>query len=399
MDSISREDLQRILEPTFPQAENIQILEITEAGNDYQYTSTVTQVTMQYDQEGKRHEKNLALKIPINDDSSVIRCLKSMNFYARENYVYQVLIPEMRNLLDDPIIPRCYHITDSAIIVMENLLSQGYESGMRRQFLNLQQSFRILEAMSQFHAVSHTVCQAIPSLLDDVLLETSIIIVMKDRIMEGRELSLRKLLHMKNASHLVEKLNAAMEYLRRNELGPKLDHSNFKFNVLNHGDFRITNLMLKFSSEDRQVEQMKLIDFQTCKWTTPALDLVYFFISSVQVDVIHDHFEALTNWYLKCLNEKLGKLNCADTYDKEDFTSDFQTLAFFHLLNIICLDSFVSPLDKEESDKITLMDDKEKEDMSQRCLNDETWTHTMYGWLKFCHKFNIFDRALKDISM
>lgn len=395
MDSISREDLQNILEPSFRHAENIEILETAEGGHDYQYTSSITQVAIQYNQEGKRHEKHLAIKIPKNN-AVCTEFFETMNFYARENYMYKILIPELQNFLDEPIIPVCYHTTDSRILVMENILSQGYESGIRRQFLNLQQSFRILEALSQFHAASHKVCQATPSLLDDLLFETSILIVTKHLIIDPWKPILCELLKMKNANHLVEKLNAALEYLRQSELAPKLGHSNFKFNVLNHGDFRITNLMLKFNAEDRRVEQVKLIDFQTCKWTTPALDLVYFFTSSVQVDVIQDHFEALINWYLQCLNEKLEKLNCSDTYNKQNFMADFQTLGFFQLLCAVCLGSLVSPLDREQLDNIPLLDEKGKEDMCQRCLNDEKWAHTMFGWLDFCHKLNIID-ALSDM--
>lgn len=397
MDSISRTDLlHNILKPSFPRAENIEILEIKEAGHDFQFTSSLEQVTIRYDQKGERHEKHLVIKIS-HDDASYVQCFVKMNFYSREIFMYKILIPEIRNFLDDPILPICYHAihtNDSTILVLENILVQGYETGRRRQLLNCQQSFPVLEALAQFHAASHKVCQSTRSLLNDLLFETSILIEFKEMVVDLWGPALCKLLRMKNAAHLLQNVRAAIEYLRQNELSTKLSHSNFKFNVLNHGDFRTTNLMFKFNSQDRRVEGIKFVDFQTCKWTSPALDLIYFFTSSVRADVIEDQFETLVNWYLQCLKAKLVKLNCSNTYNKQNFEADFQSLAYFLFLCALYVGPLVSPLDREEQERVHLLDEKGREDLYQRCLDDANWVDTMYRWMKFCDKLNIFNTLL-----
>lgn len=52
-----------------------------------------------------------------------------------------------------------------------------------------------------------------------------------------------------------------------------LPNKAFGFNVLNHGDFHIKNIMFKTTQET--IDGVLLLDFQLPFWGTPAIDLAY----------------------------------------------------------------------------------------------------------------------------
>lgn len=74
------------------------------------------------------------------------------------------------------------------------------------------------------------------------------------------------------------------------------------FRVLSHGDAWLNNMMF------RSDEDALLLDFQGPCWATPALDLHYFFVSSVRDDVKIEHYDELIQFYYGELVEALSKL-------------------------------------------------------------------------------------------
>ena len=83
------------------------------------------------------------------------------------------------------------------------------------------------------------------------------------------------------------------------------------FQILNHGDMWVNNFMIKSDSEGKPID-VKLIDYQMSYWASPAGDLIYFLIISVQDDIKVDQFDNLVEYYHTNLVESLTKLK----YDK-----------------------------------------------------------------------------------
>lgn len=79
------------------------------------------------------------------------------------------------------------------------------------------------------------------------------------------------------------------------------------FQVLNHGDMWVNNLMLKNDSEGRPMD-VKLIDYQMSFWASPAADLIYFLISSIQDEIKVNQFDNLIAHYHTVLVESLNRL-------------------------------------------------------------------------------------------
>jgi len=75
-----------------------------------------------------------------------------------------------------------------------------------------------------------------------------------------------------------------------------------EFNVLNHGDAWINNIMFQYDSEGH-VKETFLLDHQLTKYGNPAQDLYYFIMSSTQLDIKVDQFDSLIRWYHQNLVE------------------------------------------------------------------------------------------------
>lgn len=84
------------------------------------------------------------------------------------------------------------------------------------------------------------------------------------------------------------------------------------FQVLNHGDFWINNMMFR-SDEDGNPLEVRLIDFQIPCWGTPSCDLFYLLILSVKDDVKINDFDEIVAFYHSEMAGALNKLN----YDQQ----------------------------------------------------------------------------------
>ncbi|KAH8267602.1 hypothetical protein KR018_000121 [Drosophila ironensis] len=81
-----------------------------------------------------------------------------------------------------------------------------------------------------------------------------------------------------------------------------------EFNTLVHGDYWVNNVMLLYG-EKKEPQDMKLIDFQFCSWSPPAVDLHYFFNTSLQREVRFEHQDKMIQYYHSVLVQTLKDLN------------------------------------------------------------------------------------------
>lgn len=93
------------------------------------------------------------------------------------------------------------------------------------------------------------------------------------------------------------------------------------FQVLNHGDMWLNNMMFKFDKENNPIE-VSMIDFQLSFWGSPSADLLYFLISSVADDIKVEHFDDFVEFYHEQLTASLKKVK----YDEH-----IPTLSEFHI--------------------------------------------------------------------
>ncbi|KAK7597938.1 hypothetical protein V9T40_014894 [Parthenolecanium corni] len=390
MTSLDSDLMTDILKHCFPKAENIKIIRniLEDDSLSLHFTSSVTQLVVEYEQDHKIHQKKLIIKVPTSTPTFAI--FESLNFFKREIGMYEKVIPRMNKYLDKTLAPAHLYTTDSQILVLEDLIARGFESGEKFQLLDLHQTKSGMKALSHFHAASHKLHLEDPNILDDLFTIHLGILEFRKKIINWGPIVL-ELLRRKNETHLIGIVEAAITFLKKDDDAMRafLDRSKFKFLALNHGDARKVNFLYKYTSSS-QVEA-QLVDFQLSLWSSPLLDIIYFLISSASLNLIEFHFDDLINEYLDELNEKLIKINCPSTYTRSDFDTDLKALRFYLIYSVILSCSDVSPIDQKLIEDVFILAKADIKCLYDACLNDAKFVNIMHGRLKFCEKiFNNF---------
>lgn len=384
-----------VLKSCFPGAENVRIVHSALEDGNLHFTSVVTRFVVEYEQDRKTHRRHLVMKVPTS--APVVAVCENLNFFNREICMYEEVIPLMNKYLDESLAPAHLRTTDSKILVLEDLTARGYESGEKLPALDFSRTQAVLKAFAHFHAASHKLHQENRNFRPN-LFDTHVLSV------EGRRIALDtwapvvlELLKRKNETSLAAKAEQAISFLEKDDddLRAIINQSNFKFVVLNHGDSRKDNMLLKFGPR-REVEGVQFIDFQANVWSSPLLDIFYFFATSVTFDEIETHLDDLIDGYLQELNGKLKKLGCASTYTRADFDEDYKILRFYIFFCALCLCHFISPLSRSQKEDIILKPEQDIDHLCHICFNDENFVKSLYGWLKFCERSKVFDHFSRN---
>ncbi|KAK7597936.1 hypothetical protein V9T40_014892 [Parthenolecanium corni] len=394
--NITDQDVIHEMKECLPKGDKFQIEESSIVEGYQHYVGDIIRLVLKYEEDGIEDKKFLVLKVPKNDDSAA--AFSKIDMIVREPFVYEVIIPVMNEYLDETLSPLYYKTIDSKIIVLEDLVKIGYDGGENnRQPYGLNQCFPVLKALAHFHATTHKLCQTKPHLLEPKMFHYSPLLEFRQYLTEFWETILLELLSRNNECSLIPKLKKANVYLRKenDDAAAKVHYSNFNFYILNHGDFRKDNILLKYGSNN-VVDGVKILDFQTCFWSTPVYDFMYFFMLSTSVEIIENHFEKLLNWYLECLNEKLNEINCAQAYHKQEFMADIKnvSLCFINFVNVNAL--MLCPLDRNKLSGEIFQKQKNYEYYMEACLKDQLFVSSVLSDLKLCDKLGIFENILSN---
>ncbi|KAL2717335.1 uncharacterized protein V1478_013035 [Vespula squamosa] len=82
-----------------------------------------------------------------------------------------------------------------------------------------------------------------------------------------------------------------------------------EFNVINHGDFWVNNMMFRYNEEGKPIDHI-FVDFQMCSYGSPANDLQYFLNTSMDNDVYENNKDMLLQEYLGTLSNMMKQFDC-----------------------------------------------------------------------------------------
>ncbi|KAK7595220.1 hypothetical protein V9T40_001653 [Parthenolecanium corni] len=281
--------------------------------------SGVASLEFEYKIRGEKDSRlgKAIMKIPSLAPLSSETLIQCQKMFKREVHFYKIILPELYRLGQcAPFAPELYAATSANALVLEDLRVNGFKPTDQKRWLNLDECRVSLEVLATYHALGYKYLQSsskndpqsLIKLLpffrpDDIPIRT-----FYDTIQS----------HLRGELDLLNKIYAlANELLSMNEIYPPKN----SMTVLIHGDYRSSNIFLKYNS-DNQVSEAKIIDWQLSKESNPVLDLIFFFINSVSIEMIEIYDDALLDFYLKKLNTKLASLDTNCSYNKPELIAN-----------------------------------------------------------------------------
>uniref|UniRef100_A0A6P4F4T0 Uncharacterized protein LOC108045506 n=1 Tax=Drosophila rhopaloa TaxID=1041015 RepID=A0A6P4F4T0_DRORH len=277
-----------------------------------------------------------------HDTPQMNEMLAMANFFTSENAAYIDILPKMNELykakgLDITFAPQAFKLDSTKepklanTVLMNDLGQNGFKNFNRLECLNFEQAKFALMKLAQFHAAGAMMVQ-VHGPYPDVFLYgmmgnnmDAIRAFLEGMLGSFRTSFLANLKNFKNGEEYRETLEKVLagltaEFIKIGDIDPS------EFNVLNHGDCWMNNLLFKVDSKGDVVD-MTFVDFQNPKYGTPAMDLLYFIMTSVHIDYKLDCFDFFIRHYHEQLTKHLDILG---------FTGRQPSLKELHIKLINC---------------------------------------------------------------
>ncbi|XP_075145280.1 uncharacterized protein LOC142220177 [Haematobia irritans] len=328
------------------------------------FASTMLRIHMDLEmKDGSIKYKSYILKTMMEDDKGGA-VINKLSLFPKEMEMYEKYLPAFEKLYEAVgwnirLAPKCLHVekTNNVInFVFEDLTQRKFKNIDRIIGCDMNHMKHALRKLAEFHAASAVYEYKNGSFPEDF--QYGFVDSRK-----GKEF-LRFLYETKCDSYKQAMATWGMEnseeYIKKfptfdqfwNCALSSLQQSSNDFNVLTHGDFWSSNIMFSYLAND-QVNETLLVDFQICKWGSPAEDLLFFLSLSPVLDIRFrefDHFVFIYHQRLvECLNvlgytKPIPSLRALhqDMYDKRN-----SFCAFFACFNH--LPGIMFPADKDTS--------------------------------------------------
>lgn len=236
--------------------------------------------------------------------------------YLNEIYMYMKIIPTFQefqknyqNIKIFDNVPKCYAALSEKCnekILLENIKFKNYVLHPKKQLINSKMYEKIFQLYGKFHAISFAFKQQRPELFSELVSNlknnwpafTTLILYKSITNAVNR---IKRILESRNEEKLLKRFLNYMD----NGLDIFKNSIQYKdsYGVIIHGDCWSNNLMFKYNSA-REIEDIKLIDFQMSLLGSPVHDLSYTFYSGASKEAL-DNLEELLKIYHTTLSEHL----------------------------------------------------------------------------------------------
>lgn len=296
------------------------------------YTSDIFDVSVEFECDGRRLTEFMIFKVPYVH--KLYKRMLRVGVNEKETHMYTVIVPKLMEISATlSALPKHYLLTESHVLVLENLTRSGYRLADKHLW-NVDECAVLLEELAKLHAASVKLRQQHPSTLEPASIVTlfreDVVVPTVDTvypylmaILKAEDTSvsvLRKLARYK------EQINHVSIY--------EMAHRVRDFSVLVHGNLKANNVLLKYDDSGRPIAA-KILDYQTYLWKSPIFDLFYFFLLVVDCDVLERHGDQLIDSYLATLNDGLSSLSCECAYSKNEYDVDVEGSKLFQVFTLL----------------------------------------------------------------
>ncbi|KAL7013976.1 hypothetical protein ACKWTF_015676 [Chironomus riparius] len=234
-----------------------------------------------------KDEKEMSMIIktqPVTVDLPFMAYMKDTTLFETEIGVYTDVLGRVQELITsvgykDVMAPKLIYqtMTPKPVIILEDVSTNGFDTEILTIHEDFELSKLVVKYLAKFHAATFY-------LQDEQKIDASIfnstIFQFSDM---GKALSAQAYEHFTQMmpewggfDKFVEPIKHFKEvFLEKNMKTYSPSSGPGAWNVLNHGDFLMKNLMYKMKKEGEGVDDLMMLDFQICVYASPAIDLIY----------------------------------------------------------------------------------------------------------------------------
>ncbi|KAH8414016.1 hypothetical protein KR222_001938 [Zaprionus bogoriensis] len=282
------------------------------------YASIMTRIKVDFVRSGAQAPETefFIVKTTYENDPFISGVFAGYEASQTEMVMYDRILPKLSAILDgtelsEKLFAKTLHVDyEHSAIIFEDLAVLQYILGDRLAGFDLEYTKLTLRKLAKMHAAAAVYNEQQPGLLTKLdhgifNRHTRAFKPMFENFLGEAAEFARECPEL--GSSYEQKLrrlqSSVMEYTER-----VYDPLEGQFNTLTHGDLWINNIMLRLPSDKNDLDLL-LIDFQFSAWSSPAVDIHYFFNTSLQPEVRVKHQDALIQYYHSVLVETLQALN------------------------------------------------------------------------------------------
>jgi len=276
------------------------------------------------------------------------KMVNDLGAFDQEIGFFEHCLPLLLKQCPDLPVVRCFYSNlAEKIIYMEDLKEQNYFAIVRSvpdlkdDILSLDHFKVMMEALAKFHSASYGIdwVKEFPDLYQfDSAFEGSGADFFKRVLKQSVDSTLIPIAELEHSGNeeLLKNIRwlASEDYFNAIQKMSKADPATV--NVLCHGDFWANNMMFKIDPKTRKPLDVKLIDFQICRYAPPSRDVLYC-ISVLSVDFRQKYETQILKFYYNAFIKScsdLGK-DCSLTWD--ELYRDYDRARIFGLMMTVTL--------------------------------------------------------------
>lgn len=299
-----------------------------------------------------------------NESFSIItNFLQVLNFkelFKKEALIYSTVIPSLIAMhQDDPltVFPVSYYVSND-LIALEDLTSRGYRTGDHTAGLDAEHCKLVFAELGRFHAAAYALKNSDSAHAVNSLSEAS------------REIQFTKERSSLYDKQFADLASSTIDIIRKtpetscyakqiegilnntyHHMLTFLKQREF-FSTLTHGDLWTKNIMFSYS-EDKPIS-VKFLDFQTCRYGSPALDINYFLYTSTTARVRDQHMDDFMRTYHRSLSRSLHQLGLNSAMNLSDLRREVEATSLYGFLaaHLILRDTFVDPDTEDDAENL-----------------------------------------------
>ncbi|CAH1986821.1 unnamed protein product [Acanthoscelides obtectus] len=240
---------------------------------------------------------------------------KAIGAFTKEIFVYELLerYQEVGITILTNVVPKFYLGKDNECLVLENLSEDGYKTLDKYPVLEYDSVLTILNALANFHAgtivFEEKQGENLLEIYGENLRESFFDCSESFANKKGIEASIRGVLREIDIFEFPLKLNSGKNF---KELAKEVCYKICELvkpskkckNVLTHGDTWSSNILIK-KDESTNMEKVKFVDFQYCRYTPPSQDVLAFIYFTTSRSFRQKHLYEVLGVYYSYLEKYL----------------------------------------------------------------------------------------------